>query len=94
MEVLEELSILILYVKEDNGTLLENEYDVFKYIPAECDGNVLYSKEPISIDVKPVLTMKKKILVMKFLLHKTNERVLSVLLMKVGKVCLINIKNK
>ena len=40
MEVLEELSILILYVKEDNGTLLENEDDVFKYIPAECDGNI------------------------------------------------------
>ena len=28
--------------------------DVFKYIPAECDSNVVYSKEPINVDVKPV----------------------------------------
>lgn len=44
----------ILYVKEDKGTLLENEDDVFKYIPAECDYNVVYSKEPIYVESKPV----------------------------------------
>ena len=44
----------VLYVKEDNGTLLENEDDVFKYIPAECDSNVVYSKEPIFVESKPV----------------------------------------
>ena len=44
----------VLYVKEDNGTLLENVDDVFKLIPAECDGNVVYSKEPIFVESKPV----------------------------------------
>ena len=44
----------ILYVKKDDGTLLQEENDVFKYIPAECDGNVVYSKEPIYIETKPV----------------------------------------
>jgi len=43
-----------IYVKEDNGTLLKNEDDVFKYIPAECDCNVVYSKEPIFVETKPV----------------------------------------
>ena len=44
----------VLYVKEDNGTLLEHVDDVFKYIPAECDSNVVYSKEPIFVESKPV----------------------------------------
>ena len=44
----------VIYVKEDNGTLLANEDDVFKYIPAECDCNVIYSKEPILVEAKPV----------------------------------------
>ena len=44
----------VIYVKEDNGTLLKNEDDVFKYIPAECDCNVVYSKEPIFVETKPV----------------------------------------
>ena len=44
----------VLYVKEDKGTLLEHVDDVFKYIPAECDCNVVYSKEPIMVDAKPV----------------------------------------
>ena len=44
----------VIYVKEDNGTLLENEADVFKYIPAECDCNVVYSKEPIVVEAKSV----------------------------------------
>ena len=44
----------VLYVKEDNGTLLEHVDDVFKLIPAECDGNVVYSKEPILVEAKPV----------------------------------------
>ncbi len=44
----------VLYVKEDNGTLLEHVDDVFKYIPAECEGNVVYSKEPIYVESKPV----------------------------------------
>ena len=45
----------VLYVKEDNGTLLEHVDDVFKYIPAECESNVVYSKEPIYVESKPVL---------------------------------------
>lgn len=44
----------VIYVKGDNGTLLQNEDDVFKYIPAECDCNVVYSKEPIFVETKPV----------------------------------------
>ena len=43
----------VIYVKEDNGTLLKNDDDVFKYIPAECDCNVVYNKEPIFIEIKP-----------------------------------------
>lgn len=53
-EKMETYNIGVLYVKEDNGTLLENEDDVFKLIPAECDGNVVYSKEPILVESKPV----------------------------------------
>ena len=44
----------VLYVKEDNGTLLEHVDDVFKYIPAECESNVVYSKKPIYVESKPV----------------------------------------
>ncbi len=44
----------VLYVGEDNGTLLEHVDDVFKYIPAECESNVVYSKEPIYVESKPV----------------------------------------
>ena len=51
---METYNLGILYVKEDKGTLLENEDDVFKYIPAECESNIVYSKEPINVDVKPV----------------------------------------
>ena len=51
---METYNIGVLYVKEDKRTLLENEDDVFKYIPAECESNVVYSKEPINVDVKPV----------------------------------------
>ena len=53
-EKMETYYLGVLYVKEDNGTLLENEDDVFKYIPAECDSNVVYSKEPILVESKPV----------------------------------------
>ena len=53
-EKMETYNLGVLYVKEDNGTLLENEDDVFKYIPAECDSNVVYSKEPILVESKPV----------------------------------------
>ena len=53
-EKMETYNLGVLYVKEDNGTLLENEDDVFKLIPAECDGNVVYSKEPIFVESKPV----------------------------------------
>ncbi len=53
-EKMETYNIGVLYVKEDNGTLLENEDDVFKLIPAECDGNVVYSKGPILVESKPV----------------------------------------
>ncbi len=53
-EKMETYNLGVLYVKEDNGTLLENEDDVFKLIPAECDGNVAYSKEPIFVESKPV----------------------------------------
>ena len=51
---METYNLGVLYVEEDNGTLLQNEDDVFKYIPAECDCNVVYSKEPITVDAKPV----------------------------------------
>ena len=37
---METYNLGILYVKEDKGTLLENEYDVFKYIPAECESDI------------------------------------------------------
>lgn len=53
-EKMETYNLGVLYVKEDNGTLLENEDDVFKYIPAECDSNVVYSKDPILVESKPV----------------------------------------
>ena len=53
-EKMETYNLGVLYVKEDNGTLLENEDDVFKLIPAECDGNVAYSKEPIFVESNPV----------------------------------------
>ena len=53
-EKMETYNLGVLYVKEDNGTLLQNEDDVFKYIPAECDCNVVYSKEPICVETKPV----------------------------------------
>ena len=53
-EKMETYNLGVLYVKEDNGTLLENKDDVFKLIPAECDGNVVYSKEPILVEAKPV----------------------------------------
>lgn len=53
-EKMETYNLGVLYVKEDNGTLLENEDDVFKLIPAECDGNVVYSKEPIFVESKAV----------------------------------------
>ena len=53
-EKMKTYNLGVLYVKEDNGTLLENEDDVFKLIPAECDGNVVYSKEPILVESKPV----------------------------------------
>lgn len=51
---METYNLGVLYVKEDDGTLLANEDDVFKYIPAECDCNVVYSKEPIMVEAKPV----------------------------------------
>ena len=44
----------VIYIADENGTLLENVDDVFKYIPAECDCNVIYSKESITVDSKPV----------------------------------------
>ena len=53
-EKMEIYNLGVLYIKEDNGTLLENVDDVFKLIPAECDGNVVYSKEPIFVESKPV----------------------------------------
>ena len=53
-EKMDTYNLGVLYVKEDNGTLLENVDDVFKLIPAECDGNVVYSKEPVFVESKPV----------------------------------------
>ena len=53
-EKMDTYNLGVLYVKEDNGTLLENKDDVFKFIPAECDSNVIYSKEPIFVESKPV----------------------------------------
>ncbi len=51
---LEQYKMGVIYIKEDDGTLLEDKDAVFKYIPAECDGNVIYSKEPIFVESKPV----------------------------------------
>ena len=51
---LEQYKMGVIYIKEDDGTLLENKDDVFKYIPSECDSNVVYSKEPIFVESKPV----------------------------------------
>ena len=51
---METYNLGVLYVEADNGTLLEHVDDAFKYIPAECESNVVYSKEPINVDVKPV----------------------------------------
>ena len=53
-EKMDTYNLGVLYVKEDNGTLLEHVDDVFKLIPTECDGNVVYSKEPILVESKPV----------------------------------------
>ena len=53
-EKMDTYNLGVLYVKEDNGTLLEHVDDVFKLIPAECDGNVVYSKEPILVESKPL----------------------------------------
>ena len=52
-EKMDTYNLVVLFVKEDNGTLLEHVDDVFKLIPAECDGNVVYSKEPILVESKP-----------------------------------------
>ena len=57
---METYNLGVLYVKEDDGTLLEHVDDVFKYIPAGCDCNVVYSKEPIMVDVKPVPYYEEK----------------------------------
>ena len=53
-EEMEIYNLGIIYVKEDDGTLLEDEDAVFKYIPAECEYNTVYSKEPIYVETKPV----------------------------------------
>ena len=53
-EEMETYNLGIIYVKEDDGTLLEDEDAVFKYIPAECKYNTVYSKEPIYVETKPV----------------------------------------
>ena len=50
----------VLYIKEDEGTFLEDEDDVFKYIPTECEGNTVLSKEPIIIEAKPVPYYEKE----------------------------------
>ena len=51
---METYNLGVLYIREDDGTFLENEDDVFKYIPAECDGNVISYKEPVIVPIKPV----------------------------------------
>ena len=51
---METYNLGVLYVKEDNGILLEHVDDVFKLIPAEYDGNVVYSKETIFVESKSV----------------------------------------
>ena len=53
-EEMETYNLGIIYVKEDDGTLLEDEDAVFKYIPAECEYNTVYSKKPIYVETKPV----------------------------------------
>ena len=51
---METYNLGVLYIREDEGTLLENEDDVFKYIPAECDSNVYKLGEPVQVEIKPV----------------------------------------
>ena len=43
----------VLYVNKNNGLYRANEDIVFKYIPDVCD-SVTFSREPITIDVKPI----------------------------------------
>ena len=43
----------VLYVNKNNELYKANEDIVFKYIPDICD-RVTFSKEPITIDVKPI----------------------------------------
>ena len=51
---METYNLGVLYIREDEGTLLENEDDVFKYIPTECDSNVYKLGEPVQVEIKPV----------------------------------------
>ena len=56
---MKEYSLGVLYTYKDGVTLLEDEKDVFKNIPSECNGIIHYGEAPIYVDVKP--TMKEEI---------------------------------
>ncbi len=51
---METYNLGVLYIREDEGTLLENVGNVFKNISAECDSNVYKLKEPVQVEIKPV----------------------------------------
>ena len=57
---MKEYSFGVLYIYKDGETLLEDEEDVFKNIPSECDGIIHYGEAPTYVDVKP--TMKEEVM--------------------------------
>ena len=44
----------IIYTSEDRNTYLENEEDVFNFIPNKCDSNEFSRTKEVLVDVKPV----------------------------------------
>ncbi len=63
---METYNLGVLYIREDEGTLLENVGNVFKHISAECNSNVYKLNEPMQVEIKPV-----------FYYEETNEDVSS-----------------
>jgi hypothetical protein len=55
-----EYNFGVLYIKANDEMYKIDSDNAFKYIPAECD-SVVFSKEPVPIDVKPVLFKEEEI---------------------------------
>ena len=51
---LDKYKLGVIYIKKDDGTLLEDSNGVFNSIPEKCKYNTIYSKEQIYVDVKPI----------------------------------------